>query len=174
MTLVYTADKPIRAAVFSTVEQADCAVASLLRIGFSATEISVVCSDQVIERHFQRFEHEQPAGANTPLAATVGGAIGATIFGLTAVGAGVATGGVALIAAGGGAMWFGGMVGGFIGAMLTRGFEREAANYYDQAVSQGKILVTVEDQTPQAANRLSQAERAYLACGAEPLPLSHG
>ena len=174
MKATQTLDKPVRAAVFATVERAERAVSALLSAGFSVAEITVVCSDETKERYFRPFEHEQPAGTNTPLAATVGGAIGASIFGLTAVGAGIATGGVALIAAGGGAMWFGGMIGGFIGAMLTRGFEHEAANYYDQAVSAGKILVAVEDHGPQAASRLLRAERVFTDCGAEPVPLSEG
>ncbi|MGE0609077.1 MAG: hypothetical protein AB7O62_18430 [Pirellulales bacterium] len=174
MTITHSVERPIRAGVFAKIERADCAIEGLLKAGFTPAEISVVCSNEVVEEHFKPFEHEKPAGTNMPLAATAGGAIGATVFGLTVVGAGIATGGVALIAAGGGAMWFGGMVGGFIGAMLTRGFEREAANYYDQAVSEGKILVTVEDQGPNAARRLAAAEEVFAGCGTEPLPLSHG
>ena len=38
----------------------------------------------------------------------------------------------------------GALVGGLVGAMTTRGIEKEIANYYDQAVVQGKILVAAE------------------------------
>jgi len=124
-----TMTRPVRAAVFTTIVAARDAVQSLLDAGFTRDEITVVCSDETKERYFREFEHQQPAGANTPLAATVGGAIGATLFGLTAVAAGAATGGVPLIVAGSWAALTGGIAGGFLGAMMTRGIEKKAANY---------------------------------------------
>src|SRR5262245_56677608 len=130
-----TTDAPVRAAVFATLQQAEAAVNGLLAAGFATNEITVVCSDKTMERNFRAFEHQKPAGANTPVAATVGGAIGATLFGLTAVAATAATGGVPLAIAGGWAVMTGGVAGGFLGAMMTRGVEKEAANYYDQAVA---------------------------------------
>jgi len=39
-------------------------------------------------------------------------------------------------------------IGTFVSLMLTRGAEKELADYYDQAVVQGKILVAVETDDP--------------------------
>src|SRR6218665_2286916 len=120
--------KPIRAAVFDTVGQARAAVTKLLMAGFTHQEITVVCSDKYKEADFEEFEHERPAGTYSPVAAAAGGAVGAALFGMGAVAAGIATGGVGLLVAGGAGLWTGGVAGGLIGAMMTRGFEREAAN----------------------------------------------
>jgi hypothetical protein len=161
----------MRIGVFSTLPAADNAVRELLAAGFSRAEISVICSDETWQRHFREFQHQQPAGKNTPLAAAVGGAIGATLGGLTAVAAGAASGGLALVAAGGAAAWTGGILGGFLGAMMTRGVERELADYYDQAVTQGKILVAAEAHGASAGRRLAQAAEVLAQAGAEPMPL---
>ena len=166
-------ERPVRAAVFSSVDQAREAVESLRENGYSDDEITVVCSDDTKEMYFRELEHQQPAGSNTPLAATVGGIVGATLFGLTTVGVGVATGGIPLLVAGGWGAWTGGVLGGFVGAMVTRGIEKEAANYYDQAVVRGKVLVAVEPTTTDL-RRLQLAERILAAAGAEPVALPEG
>ena len=50
-----------------------------------------------------------------------------------------------------------GLVGGLVGAMMTRGFEHELANHYDQAVVEGKILVAAQvDNDP---SRIAAADR---------------
>lgn len=167
-------EKPVRAAVFPTLADARRAVRMLQEAGFVEKEITVICSDETKERHFKVFEHQQPAGANTPMAATVGGTVGAAIFGLTSIAAGAATGGVPLIVIGGWALMTGGVLGGFVGAMLTRGFEKEAANFYDQAVVEGQILVAVEHHGPQEAARMEQAEHILQQAGSEPVALPKG
>ncbi|MGH7137429.1 MAG: hypothetical protein ACREHD_16925 [Pirellulales bacterium] len=169
-----TLERPIRVGVFSTIRAADCAVDNLLKAGFTSSQISVVCSDLAIEEHFHRFEHEQPAGAHTAEAVAVGGAIGAALGGLTVLIGAATTAGMALLAAGGLAAWTGGVVGGLVGAMLTRGIEPELANYYDQAVTAGKILVAAEDHSEAQRQRLERAERVLSQCGAEPIALSEG
>jgi len=174
MSITSTVNQPVRAAVFTPLESARSVVANLRAAGFTQSEITVVCSDESKERYFRTFEHQQPAGANTPVAAAVGGAIGATLFGLTAVAASAATGGVPLAFAGGWALMTGGVAGGFLGAMMTRGIEKEAANYYDQAVAGGKILVAVEVPGPDADDRLNQAHEILSRAGADPVPLAEG
>lgn len=173
MAVTQSMERPVRAATFQNVAEARQVVDALRSAGFSNAEITVVCSDETKEKYFRQFEHQQPAGANTPLAATVGGTIGATLFGLTTVGIGIATGGVSLLVAGGWGAWTGGVVGGFVGAMMTRGIEKEAADYYDQALLRGEILVAVETATPDA-RRLAQADGILQSTGANPVSLSEG
>jgi hypothetical protein len=167
-------DKPFRVGVFSSIRSADEVVARLLAAGFTKREISVVCSDEATESHFREFEHERPAGTNTPAAVAVGGSIGAVLGGLTAIGVGAATGGVGLLVAGGAAAWTGGVFGGFLGAMASRGTENELSNFYNQAVVLGRILVGVEIHGDGAEARLHEAERILAESGAEPLPLPEG
>jgi hypothetical protein len=176
MTIPTTEQKkasPIRAGVFADLRAAERSVAALLEVGFSAEEITVICSDETKERHFREFEHQHPAGKHTPLAAAAGGALGASLGGVT-LAAGLATGGVPLIIVGGAGMMTGGLLGGFLGAMLTRGVEKEVANFYDQEVTDGNLLVAVECHRPDAEVLLVRAEHILSEAGAEPLPLPEG
>lgn len=167
-------EKPIRVGIFSSIDEADHAVAGLLDAGFTAEEITVVCSDRAIEDRYVRFEHQSPAGSHTVAGVTIGGAIGAALGGLTTI-AGLATsGGVGLLVAGAFGTWMGGVVGGFIGAMTTRGVEKELANFYDQEVTRGKILVAAEDHTEAQRQRLAVATRILADAGAEPMALAEG
>lgn len=170
-------DKPIRAAIFTEIAETETAVKHLLEAHFTKEEITVVCSDDTKERYFREYEHQDQAGRNVPVAAGIGGAVGMTLFGLTAVAAGIVTGGAAFVVAGSTGMWTGTVVGGLVGAMMTRGFEHEVANFYDQAVITGDILVAVEPHggTPEENfDRLLTAESIFREAGAKPLPLSHG
>lgn len=165
---------PVRAGVFHSVTAAKEAVNRLLETGFPPSQITVICSDEMKEQYFREFQHQEPAGSNTPGAAATGGALGATIGSVAAGAVGVATGGVPLLVAGGIGLMAGAVWGGFLGAMMTRGLEKEAADYYDQAVQAGKLLVSVEVKSAEQRPSLMDAERILAEVGAEPLPLTEG
>jgi len=164
----------VRAGVYSRPEDAERAVQALLRSGFTRNEVTVICSDEAKERHFKAFEHQQPAGAATPAAATTGGTLGAALGGIATTALGIAVGGLPLLLVGAAGLLTGGVVGGFLGAMMMRGVDKELADYYDQAVQRGKLLVAVEDQSAAAPERLALAERVFEETGAEPLTLPEG
>ncbi|HMC10245.1 MAG TPA: hypothetical protein VKH44_03105 [Pirellulaceae bacterium] len=166
--------RSVRAGVFSTVTATEEAVSRLLAAGFTPPQITVICSDETKERHFREFEHQEQAGSNTPAAVATGGAIGATLGGLATGAVGLAMGGVPLVVAGGIGLMAGAVWGGFIGAMLTRGIEKEAADFYDQAVQEGKLLVAVEESHADHHPHLADAERILAEAGAEPIPLPEG
>ena len=132
----------------------------------------MLCSDEQKEAHFRRFEHEDPAGDHTPEAAAVGG-LGGLLLGGAVAAVGVATGGLALIAAGALA-GAGGIAGSFVGVMLTRGGEGELADFYDQAVREGRLLVGVEAHGAGAAAKLAAAEAVFAEAGAEVVRLEEG
>ncbi|MDQ3331067.1 MAG: hypothetical protein M3552_10495, partial [Planctomycetota bacterium] len=111
-----------------------------------------------------------PSGGHTAEAAAAGGAIGLSLGGLAALTGIVATGGVGLAAAG--AMLGAGVTGSFIGAMLTRGVEKEAADFYDQQLRRGQILIVVEQHGDRPA--LDDADRAMRDAGAIPFSLRDG
>jgi len=165
---------PLRIGVFNTVEEADRAVHGLVEAGFQPAEVSVICPTCSPEK-YREYHRTDPAGAHSGPAALTGGAIGGILGGLVAVGA-AATGGAALLAVGplvltAGA---GAATGGLVGAMLTRGMEKEDADYYDQALQRGKILVSVECEGPGCEGRLAAAERVFTEAGAVPLALEEG
>jgi len=166
--------RPIRVGIFASMTKADDAVEKLLGAGFTKDQITVICSDRAIEEHYKQFEHQDPAGTHTPAASLVGGSIGAVLGGLTVAAGAAATGGVALLATAPIAMWGGFAAGGLIGAMMTRGIEKELANYYDQAVAKGRILVAAEAHGDRHEQRLEVAEKIFLNAGAEPVALPEG
>jgi hypothetical protein len=162
------------AGVFSSIDAATRAVHDLLAAGFTKEHITVICSDDTKERYFREFEHQDPAGTYTTRAVVIGGTIGAALGGLTVIGAAVATGGAALWAAGPITAWAGGITGGLVGAMMTRGVEKELANFYQQAVLDGQILVAAEDHGPGHEAGLARAAKILADAGALPVPLREG
>lgn len=164
----------IEVGVFDTVEVAKVAVHALLEAGFSREQITVVCSDKIKERYFQEFDQQQPAGTHTPTATIAGGTIGAILGGVTVLASAVATGSLALWAAGPITAWAGGITGGLIGAMTTRGVEKELANFYQQAILSGQILVAAEDHGTDRMRTLSKAAKILADAGAQPLGLPEG
>lgn len=164
----------VEGGVFSNVKPAEDAVRRLLDAGFSQEQITVICSDDAKERYFRDFEHQEPAGTFTPQAAITGAAVGALLGGIPVVGAAVATGSVLLWVAGPAAASALGIAGGLVGAMSTRGVEKELANYYQQAVTDGAILVAAEADHPNDRALLPKAAEIFRELGAKPLPLPAG
>ena len=162
--------RPVRAGVFDDVQSADRAVAGLLNAGFSASQISVICSDAAKRHHFAGLHEDEPSGSHTANAAAAGGAIGLALGSLAALTGVVATGGIGLAAAG--AILGSGVTGSFVGAMLTRGVEKEAADFYDQELRRGQILVVVEDHGENP--HFEDADRVFREAGAVPFSLREG
>ena len=165
--------RPVRIAVFRSVRDADRAVRGLLDAGFAREHVSVVCSDRAKEAHFREFEHDQPAGTTTAAAAGAG-AIGGFAAGLAAATVVVATGGIGLLVAGPLFTGAGAVVGTFVGAMMSRGVEHEVADYYDQALSAGDILVAAEIEAGGDPALLGRAEAAFREAGSNPVALPRG
>jgi hypothetical protein len=165
----------VRVGVFGSVGEADAAIVRLINAGFTKDQITVV-APHAIRNHFSQEHAMEPGGAHTTAAAAMGGAIGAVLGGVIAAATIIGTGATALIVAGPlvAAAAGGAAAGGFIGAMMTRGVEREAAQFYDQAVRAGKIIVGVVYDRPDREARLALAERVLAEAGAEPIPLKEG
>jgi hypothetical protein len=174
MEIATLTDRTVEVGIFAGIDETQAAVQALLVAGFSKGQISVMCSDDTKERYFREFEHQKPAGTFTPRAVVTGSALGALLGGMTLVGAAIATGSVALWVAGAAAASTGGVVGGLLGAMMTRGVEKEIANYYQQAVIDGNFLVAVEVNEVNRQQRLSDAAEILAAAGATPIPLREG
>jgi hypothetical protein len=167
-------EKPIRVGVFDNIRSADRAVHNLLAAGFTSDQVTVVCSDEWKEKYFREFEHQDPAGTNTPAAVATGSAIGSALGGLTSLVGLVTLGGVSIMTAGLVLIPAGAVIGGFVGAMMTQGVEKELAYYYDQAVTEGKILVAAEDHSDRSVRMLAEAEHIFAAAGAKPIELPEG
>jgi outer membrane lipoprotein SlyB len=167
--------RPVRVGVFGSVTAADAAIVRLLNAGFSKSELIVV-APRAIKDHFHELHASEPGGEHAARSATTAGTIGGIIGGVIAAAALIGTGGGALVIAGPliAASSAGVIAGGFIGAMMSRGFDKEAATFYDQAVQEGKILVGVQCEETNQRDRLALAERVLAEAGADPLPLREG
>lgn len=170
----HKANPSLEVGIFDSVDDARRAVQQLVGAGFSKDQITVVCSDATKERYFSEFEHQHPAGTFAPAASIAGGTIGALVGGLTVVASAIATGSLALWAAGPITAWAGGVAGGLVGAMMTRGVEKELANFYQQSVVEGQILVAAEEHDPNRSARLPKAAQILADSGAKPLPMTEG
>jgi len=159
----------IRLGVFPDRSKAERAIERLLAVGIDRDHVSVVCP-QCEDDLPAGVEEQDPAGEHTVDASVKGGTVGALAGFLTAAIAIPATAGASVLVAGPilCATAAGAVSGGFIGAMMTRGFEPAIADYYDQAVQRGRVLVAVESEVP---GELELAEQTLDAAGAEPVEL---
>jgi len=169
--------RPVRVGVFDTVQEAEKVVAELLGVRSGKEQISVICSDQAVAAHFvaEGLHEEKPAGAEAPKRALVGGVIGSALGGLAFVGLATASG-IGVLAAGAllPAVIGGGTAGSFVGAMSSRGVDPEAADFYDQSIERGKLLVVVEEHGKAAKQDLAVAEKVFAENGVIPIPLADG
>lgn len=162
--------KPIRIGVFDSLSNAEQAFDGLREAGFTHDELSVLCSEQQHRKHFP--DEDTEADEQDPAtSAAIGGAVGGLLGSATAA-AGLATvGGLPIVVAGAfAAALAGGVVGGLSGAMAARGFDSKLTDYFDQAVTNGKILIGVEPADSDA-ERLAKASSILRDAGAEPLSL---
>jgi len=168
-------EKPFRVGIYNTIAQADQAVRGLLDAGFSKDELTVICSNKARAEHYRDLPTEPEGASYTPQAIVTGGLVGATIGGLVLGATSLVTGGVALLAAGGWMLIGGGAIAGsFTGAMAVRGVQKEIADYYEQSVRLGKILVAVEEHGEGSQAKLAKAEEILAGAGAEPVALVEG
>jgi hypothetical protein len=165
-----TAAKPVRVGVVPTIDEADRLVQQLLDAGFPREKVTVICSDRAIAEHFREFHHLQPPGAKAPKAVLWGGEVGAALGSVATI-AGLAAGGLEYLTVAPVIIPAGAVFGGMVGAMIEEGTESELAEYYDQAVLDGRILVAVEDRSDQAERMLTTAERIITEAGARPVAL---
>ena len=160
----------VRVGVYKKLPEADKAVHDLLAAGFTRDEIDVVCSDKAKEWFFRDVPTVEPTGSHTTQSAVTGGVVGMTVGGIILAATTVMTGGFSLLAASS-ALISGAVGGTFLGAMLSRGFEKEIADYYDRAVQEGQILVSVEAHGADSAQRLAVAEKIFNRGSSESVPL---
>ena len=170
MKLTARESPTIRIGVFDNVAAAERAVLGLIGAGFRNNQISVLCSDAAKEQYFKEFDREDPAGTHTPGAAAAGSVIGGFLGGLVTAGVTTAAG-LSVLVAGPSFIVGGAVLGAFIGAMQTRGQEGALADFYDQALTKGKLLVAVEDSSPRQHELLPRAERVFAEAGALPVRL---
>ncbi|MCA9070584.1 MAG: hypothetical protein KDA84_16755 [Planctomycetaceae bacterium] len=158
--------KPIRIAVYKDVSAAATAIRDLQDAGFTQDEISVLCSDQHRKELFKRYIHEEPSGSHNDEALNRAGLAALGLGGAAAITGIMTSAGTAIFAIGA----FAGVaaVTTFVSLMLTRGAEKELADFYDQAVLEGNILVAVETDD---SHRGESADQVFQKHGSSPISI---
>jgi hypothetical protein len=144
--------------LYETPNRAATAVRALEDEGIPGEDISLLIGDNFDRDAFAVETHSKLA-EGVAVGATTGGAVGALVAGLTAVGT-IATGGTGLLVAGplvaalagaGAGAAGGGVLGGLVGAAIP---EHEVKHYED-ALSKGSVMVgvTVPDELEDTAKR---------------------
>ncbi len=154
----------VRAGVFSDIESADRAVIKLLANEFQTDQITVVCAGEQNEHHYRHFEkpnHTLPIDGEVATGATLGAAAG----GIAAIAIGLASGAVPLIIAGAAGIAGGSTMGGFMGAMMSRGVETEFSQFFHDQLEAGHIVVVVSDHGPNCETRLAEASEIFHEAG---------
>lgn len=172
--------RPLRVGVFRDQRAADRALRLLMKAGFPAEALQVVCPPFPAEPGGEATSvlgsigRVPTAGARTPLATLVGAGLGAIAGGAVVTWTGFSDAGTLVWACGLGlGALTGALTGGFLGAMATRGREPEIADYHDQALGGRQVLVSVDTAHP-ATPDAAEAERVLALAGAEPTPLPRG
>jgi len=160
--------------LFRDRTSAECAYTALTTRGYTKDDINVIMSDETRTK-----DYSSESGAQTALGdktmedagkgAAIGGAVGATLAAIAAIGTSIALPGVGLLiagplAAGLAGAGAGGLTGGLIGALVGHGVPKETAQQYETGIKHGGTVLGVIPRTPEDA---ADIEREWKNCRGE-------
>ncbi|MER3428806.1 MAG: hypothetical protein C4334_12065 [Pyrinomonas sp.] len=154
--------------LFKSRTAAEAAVNMLVEHGYTRDDISVLMSDSTKNKEFA-IETGTHAAEGAGIGGAVGGTLGAILAAIAAVGTSLAIPGLGIVVAGPLAAALagagaGGAAGGLIGALIGAGIPEHRAKVYDAGLREGGILLGVEAQTDEEADKL---EKLFEDLGAE-------
>ncbi|HEY4261213.1 MAG TPA: hypothetical protein VGM98_13695 [Schlesneria sp.] len=155
----------LRAGVYADMPSAERAVVKLLASGFEKEQVSVVCSGEARDRHFRQFDQPNHTGISLNGEVATGASIGAAVGGLAAIAFGLVSGAVPLIIAGAAGVAGGSGMGGFMGAMMSKGVEDEFSRFYHDQLAAGNLVVVAEDHGPDCETKLAHASEIFTETG---------
>ncbi len=143
--------------LFKSKVSAEAAVDAIMKRGFTRDDISVLMSDSTRSKEFA-LQTRTHAADGLGIGAATGGAVGAVIAAIAAVGTTlflpginlVIAGPIAAALAGAGA---GGATGGLIGALIGAGIPEYRAKVYEAGIRGGGILIGFEARTDEEVDR---------------------
>lgn len=146
--------------LFKSKVAAEAAVDALLKRGFTRDDLSVLMSDETRSKHFA-LQSRTHAADGLGIGAVTGGAVGAVLAAIAAVGSTLFLPGLNLVIAGPIAaalagLGAGGAAGGLIGALVGAGIPEYRAKVYEAGLRSGGILVGVEARADEDVNRLEE------------------
>jgi hypothetical protein len=159
--------------IYTSREQAENGVDTLLSAGFENSDISVLLPDKGSTREFAH-DKETKAPEGTATGATAGGVIGGTLGILAGIGALAIPGLGPFIAAGPimaglAGLGAGGAIGGIVGALIGMGMPEYEAKRYEGRLRSGNILLSVHCDT---SDEIDRAKDVLKNSGAEDISSS--
>ncbi|MBD3676133.1 MAG: hypothetical protein HUJ26_21700 [Planctomycetaceae bacterium] len=164
-----TTHSHVRAGIFESPEEVENLLPKLRAAGFGADQISVFTSNTEFQERFKPYLDENfqlPEDQNRMQKA---GEVGLGLGGAAALVTLATTAGTSIFAIGA----FSGIavLGTFVALMLSRGVKEEAADFYEQEIQAGQILVTVESHGEDASQLLTRADEIFSQHGAKTFDL---
>lgn len=168
-------ETPTRAALVDDTRAADQLVAALRRAGLPDSRITIISDTEEVRAHFPHV-NARPSAGNRTVGAVIAGAIAGILIGLggAALAGVLQSGDRAQLLIGALIPFTLAVVGGFLGAMMTRGGELESANFHDQEALPGQILVAVELEADDPVDWLARGQEAFRELGARSVALPRG
>jgi len=158
-------------AVFLTKENADKAYNALIKRGYSRDEISLLMSDETLNKHFsQSNDHSEPeaklaesskVGLGTALGGTTGALTG-ILYSLSLIsipGLGIAIAGPWIAGLTGAAA--GALTGGTIGSIISSKLAKENSDSYEDGVKEGGIIISVDPKNLAERNAIISEFKQY-------------
>ncbi len=143
--------------VYTDPRSAEHAYSTLIKKGYEKSDISVIMSAQIRDKHFVNTDIPQDnlksrVNEGMGVGGTVGGTLGALTAAIVSIGTILTFPGLGLVVSGPLAASFagagaGGAVGTLVGGLVGFGFTDEYAKQYEEEIKAGKILITVKTST---------------------------
>jgi hypothetical protein len=164
-------DESMVTGLFSDRDSAEAAYDAALSLGYDASEINLILSDETRARWFPRNEPQTDLAAKAresvekpPKGSELGGPVGGTVGTIAPVLAAVGTlllipgiviaGPVAIALTAAGAV---GVAGGLVGALADWGIPKDRLQRYERDIRAGGILIGVKTRSADDARRLRAA-----------------
>lgn len=160
-------DKKLLTALFNNREGAEQAYHSLKQRGYTDREINVLMSDETRDKFYKdHSELGTKAMEGAGAGSMIGGAIGAIVAGIAAIGTNVLLPGLGIVIAGPLAAALagagaGGAAGGILGAFIGWGIPEHRAKYYEQGLRDGGTVIGVTPKSPEDADYFDREWRTY-------------
>jgi hypothetical protein len=144
--------------LFRDRESAERAYRSLSERGYGKDDVNLLMSDDTRKKYFAdptTTEIGTKAWEDAGKGAAIGGAVGATLAALAAIGTTLALPGLGLLIAGPIAAAIagagaGGLTGGLVGALVGYGIPEERAKLYEKGIREGGIVLGVNPRNTEA------------------------
>jgi len=169
MTDEHESQKHVRAGIFESPDKVEEVLPKLRAAGFGVDQISIFTSDPELQERFRPYLDESVEESENDSKMSTVGKASLGLGGAAAIATMVTSAGTSIFVIGA----FSGIavLGTFVALMLSRGVKKETADFYEQEIQAGRILVVVGADDNDSDDQLARAEETLLQHGASSFEL---